>query len=241
MVRGASGGTRTDDIVDKLRGDILAGRVQPGQRLKFPELIATYVVSAGALREALGRLAARGLVSGQPHQGFTVMPLSHHDLRELTAARVQLEGSVLRRAVLDGDLRWESQVVAAHHQLERTALLDAHDPDRVGEDWAQAHSDFHHALLLGCGNRRLLDMAMGLREEAELYRRWSVSLSGGPARNVAAEHEALRDAALSRDADLADRLLGQHLERTAERLVTCATDEHVLLAGGHGHVPEQIA
>lgn len=227
VARGASGGTRTDEIYERVRADILAGRLKPGQRLKFADLIATYGASAGAMREALNRVAGRGLVQGHPHQGFVVTPLSHRDLQELTAARILLEGSVLRAAVVDGDLKWESRIVAAHHELERTALHDAREPHGVSDDWARVHADFHNALLAGCINRRLLDMAMALREEAELYRRWSVSLADGPVRDVAAEHKALRDAAISRDPHLADRLLRQHLQRTAEQLVTCATDSHI--------------
>lgn len=226
MAKSGSGGTRADEVYARLRTEVLAGRSRPGQRLKFPELIATYGVSAGVLREALGRLVSQGLAQVQPHQGFVVTPLSHSDLRELTAARVDLEVLVFRRAVEDGDLAWESRVMAAHHLLERTPLHTPDEQDQLSDEWAAAHADFHRALLEGCGNRRLLEMASSLREEAELYRRWSVSLGNEPDRDVAGEHRALRDAAMARDPAEAGRLLAEHIQHTADLLVTCATDEH---------------
>ena len=226
MAKSEGGGTRADEVYQRLRSEVLAGRLLPGQRLKFPELIAAHGVSGGVLREALGRLVAQGLVRVQPHQGFSVTPLSHAELRELTSARVEIEVLVFCRAVRDGDLAWESRVMAAHHVLERTPLCTPADPDGLSDEWATVHADFHRALLEGCGNRRLLEMALTLREEAELYRRWSVSLGGEPDRDLAGEHRALRDAAVARDLAGAGRLLAQHIEHTVDLLVTCATDEH---------------
>jgi DNA-binding GntR family transcriptional regulator len=121
--------------------------------------------------------------------------------------------------------------MAAHHVLERTPLRTAEDPDRLSDEWAAAHADFHRALLEGCDNRRLLDMALSLREEAELYRRWSVSLGGEPDRDLAGEHLALRDAAVARDPAEAGRLLADHIEHTAGLLITCATDDHATAGG----------
>jgi DNA-binding GntR family transcriptional regulator len=227
MARTEAGGTKADEIHARLRADVLAGRLRPGQRLKFPDLIAAHGTSAGVLREALGRLVSQGLAQVQPHQGFVVTPLSHRDLQELTAARVALEVLVFRRAVEDGDLAWETRVLSAHHVLERTPMADPDAPGQLTDTWAAAHADFHRALLEGCPNRRLLEMALALREEAELYRRWSVSLGDEPDRDIAGEHRALRDAAVAREPERAGRLLAEHIEHTAGLLVTCATDEHV--------------
>ena len=44
-------------IVEQLREDILAGRLQPGSRLVECDLTARFAVSRGPVREALRRLA----------------------------------------------------------------------------------------------------------------------------------------------------------------------------------------
>ncbi|MFI1920114.1 GntR family transcriptional regulator [Nocardia sp. NPDC020380] len=221
----SGGATRTDGIHQALRADILAGRLIPGERLKFPDLADRYTVSVGATREALTRLVAEGLVVTKPHLGYQVRPLSHQDLAELTEARVEIESLVLRLSVLEGDMRWEAEAVAAHHLLERTPYRDPADPDHPTDEWSQAHAAFHRALLAGCRNQRLIDTARSLRQEAELYLQWSVSLGNEPGRDLAAEHRALLDAALARDADHAQELLREHIAHTARLLISCAPDQ----------------
>ncbi|MBD0424630.1 GntR family transcriptional regulator [Streptomyces sp. TRM S81-3] len=220
----AKGGKQTlsDDVRARLRADILSGRLLPGYRLKFPELGTRYDASVSVLREALVRLAEQGLVRSEPHQGFVVTPLSREQLWELTEARVELETLVLRRSVVEGDLAWESRLVAAHHTLERTPYTAEGDDQRVDDDWATAHAAFHEALLAGCTNQRLLRMALGLRDEAELYRRWSQPLGDEPGRDLTGEHRALLEAALTRDPDAAAAALCAHVRHTTELLLAAA-------------------
>jgi DNA-binding GntR family transcriptional regulator len=225
VARGGASGTRTDEVYRRIRGDILGARLVPGVRLKFPELCDNYGVSVGAAREALTRLAGEGLVTTQAHHGYMVSPLSHSDLAELTQARMEIESMVLRLSVEEGDVLWESRAVAAHHVLERAAYLAPEDPDHPTDEWTAAHAEFHSALLAGCRNRRLLDTAQALREEAELYRQWSVSFGQEPDRDVAGEHRALLDAAVGRRADEAATLLREHIAHTAKLLISVAADD----------------
>ena len=220
MARAQGGTTRTEGVYRRMRADILGGRLKPGQRLKFPELFERYQSSVGATREVLTKLAAEGLVKAQPHIGYTVTPLSHEALTELTQARVEIESVVLRLSILGGDTQWEAQAIAAHHVLERTPMLDSEFPDQLSQAWTEAHANFHHALLTGCRNRRLVDMARGLREEAELYRQWSVSIGHEPDRDLAGEHRAILDATLVRDADLATERLRDHIAHTTQLLIS---------------------
>jgi DNA-binding GntR family transcriptional regulator len=219
--------TRADAVYRRLRADILAGRRRPGERLKAPDLCADYTSSVGVLREALTRLAADGLVRAQPRQGFAVVTLSEPALRELTEARTEIEGIVFGRAVTEGDLAWESRVVAAHHTLQRTPVVDEEDgdhPGHLGAAWSAAHAQFHEALLAGCANTRLRGFAESLRSEAELYRQWSYALDGGSDGDLLAEHRALLDAALRRDRDTAVALLRAHINRSTEVLVRGLSD-----------------
>ncbi len=217
MTRGAP--TRGEAVFAAVRADILAGRLTPGSRLPFAELCGRYDASMGVLREALSRLAEQGLVRVEPQQGYRVTPLSVEDLADLTAARVRIEGLVLRDAVAQGDLAWESQVIALHHTLTRTPQTDPDDPARLGEAWTHAHAAFHAGVLAGCANRRLRTIADGLRDSAELYRQWSRPLGHDEDRDVAGEHRALLDAVLARDPETAVGVLTRHIEHTTAVLL----------------------
>jgi DNA-binding GntR family transcriptional regulator len=211
-------GTRADELYERLRADIFLGRLEPGQRLKSSDLCATYGTSVGPVREALTKLTGERLVALQPHLGYTVTALSAAELIEITTVRVDIESLAFRGAVQDGDDAWESGVVATHHLLalrERQVLADGR-----GDAWYLAHEAFHAALLAGCGSRRLIAIARDLRAETELYRRWAAPLLVESERDPVAEHQALADAALSRDVDGAVDLLRDHIAFTTQMLLT---------------------
>jgi DNA-binding GntR family transcriptional regulator len=210
-------------VYRQLRRDILNGELLPGARLPFAELSARYGGSMSAIREGLQRLVEQGLVVSEPQIGFSVVSLSVEDLIDLTVARCEIEALALRYAIENGELAWESQIVAAQYALDHTPL-DASDPE-LHEDWIAAHRRFHEALIGACPNHRLRSIASNLRDAAELYRHWSRNAEGATSiRDIGAEHRHIVDAVLTRDVNEAVRLLEQHLRRTAERLLDSDTD-----------------
>lgn len=235
MVRPPAAPTRSEDVYTRLRGDILAGRLRPGSRLPFAELCSRYNTSVGVVREGLSRLTEQDLVVAEPQQGYRVKSVSAQDLQDLTDARIQIETLVVRSAIATGDVAWESRVLAAHHTLVRTPVMELDDPQRMSEAWASAHASYHATLLSGCPNPRLQAIALGLRDSAELYRRWSMPVGHDTRRDVSSEHEALLTAALARDADDATTVLSAHLQRTASVLLDAATDDDQLLAALSTH------
>lgn len=200
----------------EIRADILGGIFAPGQKLKFAELSERYGASVSAIRECLTRLTEQKLVVAEPMVGFRVMPLTIADLCDLTDTRIDLELLALRRAIEVGGVEWESDLVAAHHRLERTPMTAADEPGRMSDEWEHAHTAFHAALLAGCHRPRLLEMTESLRDATALYRRWAVARE--PRRDGIDEHRAIMEAALAGDAEAAANALRRHYERTAEIL-----------------------
>lgn len=222
MARTKGAGTRADIVSAAIRDDILGGRVAPGQRLTFPELSAKYAVSVGVLREALARLVEQGIVRTVSNLGFSVIALSERDLAELTLVRTLVEPRFLRQSVLDGSVRWESDVVAVHHLLERTSYFEE-DGTPFSEAWNAAHTAFHIALISGCANVYMYEGTTRLRDVTAIYRRWSPESPADEAlRRMTAEHKALVEAALARNADLAEQLLREHIQHAADEIVIAA-------------------
>ncbi len=214
--------TRTEQVYDLLRSDLLNGVLHPSQKLKMAELTERFGVSQSVVREALTRLTEQDLLVATPQRGFRVRDLSIQDIAELTETRIEVESLALRLAVQRGDLQWETGILAAHHRLERTPVT--RDAGPVSEDWSVRHRDFHQALLAGCGNRRLESVASALRDSAELYRRWYWVLTGDHQRDIAAEHRQLKELALARDADRAIEVLTEHIDRAPSLLIAYARE-----------------
>jgi DNA-binding GntR family transcriptional regulator len=222
MVKRAGGESLAVAVYEQVRSAILnSGELLPGQRLKPADLSGRYGVSLSVVREALGMLAAKGLVRIDRNRGFHVTPLTEETLKDVTEARLINEGAAVRLSVQRGDVCWESEVLAAHHRLASQPLFLPGDPPPRNDEWAQAHIAFHHALIKACGNPILLDICARLTDTAELYRAWSAAGTRHVHRDVAAEHRGLLEAALARDADLAVARFEAHVIRTGQILSSC--------------------
>ncbi len=209
----------TRAVFAQIRSDILAGAYEPGARLSPRSLAAASNVSMSVVREALTRLGEQGLVLAEPQLGFSVVKLDIDDVRDISALRILIEGEALRQAIEHADVEYEARVLASHHRLARTPASTDDDEQTMTEGWAQAHAQFHAAMLSAAPSPRLRDLAESLRETAELYRRWSGMASREHGRrDVAAEHRALMQAALDRDADRAVVCLTAHINTTTTLL-----------------------
>ncbi len=214
----------TQTAYEQLRADILSCRVTPGSKLKIQDLCTRHHVSLGAIREALSRLTSEGLVIAEPQRGFRAAPISPADLKDLTRVRIEIDSLCLRKAVELGDVDWESRLVAAFHRLSRTPERMAGDATRSSEEWAEAHSAFHTALVDGCDSPWLMRLHQQLYDQSERYRRLSVSVAPRR-RNIGDEHQKILDAVLARDAEKAVRLLAAHLGATTEILLDADLEE----------------
>jgi DNA-binding GntR family transcriptional regulator len=208
--------TLVNEVHEAIYQALIDGKLEPGSKLKLTEIAGKFGVSAAVVREALSRLTEQGLVQSNPQRGFIVTPLSVDDLLDLTKTRVLIETLALRESIRHADLAWEGRVLAAHHTLDRTPMLDG---DHANPAWVQAHRMFHHCILDGSGVKRLSDIARELRDCSELYQFWSYSRGRDPDRDIAAEHREIAERALARDEDGAAIALTQHIERTTSLLI----------------------
>ena len=98
--------TLTSAVLERLRADILSTKLVPGQKLHIAGLAKQFSVSLTAVREALSRLVADGLVQASDQRGFRVSPVSSADLEDVTRTRIDIESLALRRSIERGDQAW---------------------------------------------------------------------------------------------------------------------------------------
>ena len=210
---------------DRLRADLLSGRLRPGEPVKISEIGLSFGTNVNAIREALSRLTSEGLVVATPQKGFSATPISAAELRDLTGVRIQIEASCLERSIAQGDVNWETQIVAALHRLSRTQERVPGDPDQTSEDWARHHAAFHKALVAGCDSPWLLRLRETLYTQSERYRRLSVPFANFD-RDLTREHTELANAVVGKDVARAMALMTNHLQATTDILLM-----HDLFAG----------
>jgi len=215
-----TGGTRTAQVYRALQADIVEGRLQPGEKLGMHRLCELYAVGLSPLREALSRLLTEGLVTLEGHRGFSVAVVTEAGIRDLARVRTMVECEAFSDAIAHGDDAWESEVVAAFHRLARATERVLATPEEGPGAWEQPHREFHAALAAGCPSPLLLSLREGLDRRARFHRLAVVNLVPG-GRDHLAEHRALMEAALARDAKRGTALLAEHLLLTTEAI--CAS------------------
>lgn len=203
----------TSRAFEQLRADIIGATLRPNERLRIQALSERYGVGATAIREALSRLVPEGLVVFEDQRGFCVAPMSRAELLDMNRTRIDVESLAIRYAVEHGDIQWESDLISTFHRLSRT--LPPSDPTQQ-PIWAEAHRQFHVALIAGCGSPSLIRLCSLLYDQSERYRNFANSQRESSGRNAGAEHKELLDAALARDAENLTRLLASHFTRTTE-------------------------
>ena len=216
--------TLTSAVHARLRGDLIACRIRPGEKLPIALFSQRFKVSAAIVREALSRLVADGLVVAEDQRGFRASPLTLPDLHDLAETRIEIECLALRRSMARGDTVWRTGIRTAWKALRSSRHPPPEAPPAEHEAWSALHAGFHAALVGACGLDWLMRFRTTLYERSERYRRMS-RLVRGLSRDVQAEHEQIHRAVMDGDTDAAVRLLAAHLQRTADDIAAAARDQ----------------
>lgn len=195
--------------VNRLRREILAGALVPGERLVEEQVTRRFGISRAPLREALRLLGEQGMVEHLPRRGVRVATLSALDAEELFEVRDVLERFAITRAL---------PCTPADLQPVRAELATMRRAATTGDllELADAHRRFHVGLVALSGQRQLLlayepillklqmHMALNLRRESEV----AAPLDG------IRRHAVLLEAVESNDLDTVITALASHGAQT---------------------------
>lgn len=207
----------SDQAYLTLREDIMNWRLEPGTVLAEVEQSERLGISRTPLREALGRLAADGLVATQRGRGLVVTAVSTDNIVQLFELRQVLEQQAARLAAQ----RREASVFENLRDEFRTApaLLDSPDPEH--SQYYDLVSRFDSAVDDATGNPYLVGALRSLRPHLVRIRRVS---RDDPARlrAAAAEHFLVVEAIVDGDAELAASATHVHLHQSLRTALASA-------------------
>jgi len=217
--------TLWERVYDHLRTEIRQQRLSPGTVLSEVALSRQLGVSRGPIREAMGRLAAEGLVTVRPRRGAVVRALTARELIDAYQVREVLEQTAVRLAVP----RLSAEDLTRLEQLveEMAARAKRGDVRRFFE----ANVAFHDLFCELSGNSKLQQVHHRLMGEIGAFQDRTLSLRGSPDESVL-EHRRILAAARRGDAELAAKLAAAHVRVPSERL-----QAHVETIDGRGADP----
>jgi DNA-binding GntR family transcriptional regulator len=199
------------EVIEWIRDRIRRGRLVPGQRLVEADIIRELSASRSRVREALQRLSTEGLVTIEEFRGASVKSFSHDEVRHMYRARMALEGLAAAdfAAAESPDLKRRlGRIQAELNNLEHTS-----DHER----FAKLNDEWHQLIIQGSGNEYVRQFVERLR--IPIYRLlFSTFYGAGRIDKANAGHRKVTDAILKGRAQVAERLMRDHIAEGLEAL-----------------------
>lgn len=193
---------------------ILTRELEAGERLNDSHLAKRFGISRGPVREAIGRLAAAGLVEMVQNRGAYVRVIDVKDALEIYDIRAGLE----RAGVLAAAANMTPERLARLRQ--QVESMDAFEAKGDREGYFVANLEFHHMIHEAAGNDRLLELSESFARELRLFRHVSLITAGIHDSNL--EHHRILDALEAGEAEQAAAAMEAHVRQAKARLVTLA-------------------
>jgi DNA-binding GntR family transcriptional regulator len=204
----------TDDVVDAIRGAILAGKIKPGARLIEEDLAASLKVSRGPVRQAIFRLQQEGLVVHEPHRGATVRAISEGDVVDIYSLRLALERLAIEQAIRKAGPAELAEIEAV---LDRFAgMRRAAVTRRVV---AELDVEFHDAIFRAAGSWRLYRAWEMLRSQLMMFLMLREGLPADYLDSWHRDHRLLVEVIRACDQAVAAAAIAEHISRARERLL----------------------
>jgi DNA-binding GntR family transcriptional regulator len=184
-----------------------AGSYRAGDRLREEEVAQRLKVSRTPVREALGRLAARGFVEPAAGRGLIVRNLDISEVLELYAMREIMEGAAARLAAEHAS----APEIDALRDIEQ-AFVEASETDaaEMAGEMARLNRAFHEAICRAARNRYLDNASRELQDWIALLGPTTFTVLGRPSTSHG-EHQAIIDAIAVRDGGHAEQLARTHI------------------------------
>ena len=209
--------TLPDEVLRELRGALIRGELQPGDRIRADLVAEELGVSVIPVREALRVLLAESRVELEPHRGYRVTVLSPAQIGEIFLICNLLEGEALRRGVPAMDEAADARMLVLLAELESAPSV-ANATDETLWPLVVVHQDFHFVPMECAGLPRLVSELHRLWDHTDHYRSLYLFTDESAYLPMNAEHRAMCEACLARDADEAVRLNHAHREHVLARM-----------------------
>lgn len=203
-------------IYESLREGILTGRYMPGERLIEARLAEEFGVSRTRIRDALARLQADNLVAPAQNRGLIVRPLTMHDIEEIYALRLLLEGYAAHTAASNITTQeliklseLQNQMMDVERSIREGSGADRSNQIRVITD---LNNEFHRLIQRASRNSRLESLLRMIVSVPLVFQSFHW-YSDEEIAESCAEHGEILQALEERDGPRAEALMRKHIMR----------------------------
>lgn len=197
---------------DYIRDMSIDFAIRPGEQINEIDVANTLKISRVPVREALNRLVVGGFVYFDPGKGFFCRKFSETEMRELYSVRFDLELGAVRQACCQEGT--DTAIAALLSDWEKIADTYASVSQ---EELIQLDELFHMRIVALSGNSERVAFLQNIYERIRFVRKINIE-TDSVREGLVRAHLNLAQAILKHDADLATKLLEQHLGVNSQEL-----------------------
>lgn len=210
--------TKNNYTYERLKDEIIEGKIKPGERIVMPDVAKRYGVSAMPVREALNRLHQDGLVETIPHVGARVVSIDLEKFKEIMMIRFELEALATKVSTpfIDDQI------------LEKLELLHADMGECSKKEdysrYSKLNKKFHFTIYSAGPYSLLFDLIESLWTRSEFSRTIFLKFSERPKTSME-QHERLLKAIKAGDPDLASQMIRQQNDSAYNMILAVLRDK----------------
>jgi DNA-binding GntR family transcriptional regulator len=198
-------------IYERLRDDIIHGRVKANERLKVAELASRMGTSTNPVREALQQLRGEGFVIMTPNRGARVRPIDEEFVRDICEIEVLIEPALTR---------WFVGIVTKG-EIEELERVQA-EIESLNFENEMRHSQldlqFHRLMYDRHYNRHAVDLWVRHRQIlGAISRQFTTSIKRQ--KDVIQEHKDLLGCLQQHDPDAAAAAIARHVSGSGAHII----------------------
>jgi len=199
-------------VFSHIENDILNGKYKPGESLIETKLSEELGVSRTPVREAIRQLELEGLVHSIPNKGAVVKGVSTQDIEDIYTIRTLIEGLAAR---------WAAENITTEELEELKEAVELEEFYTLKNDTVhllQYDSKFHDIIFRASKSKPLMHTLRSFHHYVQRARGMSLN-TPGRAQKVLEEHRAILKAIEARNADMAEKLITEHVRNASRNLL----------------------
>jgi len=204
-------------VFDVLRQAIIQLRLKPGNALSESEIAKQLGVSRQPVREAIIKLAEAGLVEVRPQRGTYVLLISKREVETARFLREAIEVAIARKAADACDAKAAEALRASIRRQKET------ERSGVYTEFLRLDEEFHQTIARAADCESAWKVLEGLKAQMDRVRFLSIPMAT-PVRTLIAQHNAIAEAIIAKDADAADAAMKVHLREILKSLPKLSAD-----------------
>lgn len=204
--------TLSERVFHLLEEKIAKGEIPHGTRLREVELAEKLATNRACIREALIKLAERGLVERERNRLTRVVTFDERRIRDIFELRLAIEKMCIDSCIRTAHTPREALRLVIQ---EMTAVENEHNNWMA---WVEKDLRFHRTIVEAAGNRKAIEVWCNLESQTKLLFYSTLSKFAGP--TSVADHRTICEAMVRGAREAASDSLEAHVRRGCEDAVS---------------------